>query len=206
MRFDSLVDPFQHSGGHTNPPRTVWAFIFDQLRPLRGVVATSFLFAIVGASLEVWLIGYAGSLVNRLAAVPPNDLWAELGLELAIVGAIVLVIRPLIKFLGEGLNDVTILPNGRTMVAWRSYRHVLRQSVGWFQNGFAGRTAAFVDQTGASATGAVYAIANTIVFVGVYVVASVVLMASIDVRLMLPILIWLGLYFAFMAFIIPRYR
>jgi ATP-binding cassette, subfamily B, multidrug efflux pump len=205
MRFDSLVDPFR-SRDHADPPRTAWAFIFRELKPLRGVVAASFLLSVIGAGLEVWLIGYAGTLVDRLAAIPADALWARLGFELAMVGALVLILRPLVKFLREGLNDVTILPNGRTMVAWRSYRHVLGQSVGWFQNDFAGRIAAFVDQAGASATGAVYAIANTIAFVAVYVVASVVLMASIDVRLMIPILIWLGLYFAFMAYIIPRYR
>jgi len=204
-RFEGLVDPFQSYIAAT-PPAGVWRFLVTQLVPFRGVIAASLLLSVVGAGLEVWLIGYAGSLVDRLAATPRDSLWTMLGAELAIVAAVVLLLRPLAKLLREGLNDVSLLPNGRTMIAWRMHRHVLRQSVGWFQNDFAGRVAAFVDRTGASAIGAVYSIVNTLAFVGVYVLASIVLMASIDLRLVVPIALWLGLYLAFMAYIIPRYR
>ena len=38
------------------------------------------------------------------------------------------------------LNN-TILPNFGTLIRWRAHRHVLRQSVGWFENDFAGRIA-----------------------------------------------------------------
>ena len=93
-----------------------------------------------------------------------------------------------------------------TLFRWRAHRHVLRQSVGWFQNDFSGRTAARVQQIGDAATGVVYSLVHTLFFVVIYVIGSVWLMASIDLRLLIPMLIWVGLYLALMAYVVPRLR
>jgi ATP-binding cassette subfamily B multidrug efflux pump len=205
-RLDSLVDPFQSYDSATPPPAGVLAFILDNLRPFRTVIAVSLVFAVIGAALEIWLIGYAGNLVDRLAATPPADLWAVLGPELLLVAAIVLLVRPLAKFIHEAIDDITFRPNAETMTAWRSHRHVLRQSVGWFQNDLSGRIAAMVRQTGGASTGAAYAVVHTLSVVTVYLICSLWLMASIDPLLVIPLAVWIVLYLGLMAYIVPRYR
>ena len=57
------------------------------------------------------------------------------------MAAFVLLVRPLIFGLQALLLNNAILPNFGTLIRWRSHGHVLRQSVGWFENDFAGRIA-----------------------------------------------------------------
>jgi ATP-binding cassette subfamily B multidrug efflux pump len=203
--FSALTNPFAPYSDAPSPGG-VWQFIFEHTRSMRGVAVASLVLTVLGASLEIWVIGYVGTLVDRLAAASHATLWASFGLELMLVGGMILVVRPLVKFLREGLNDVSVQPNGKTLIAWRTYRYVLRQSVGWFQGHLSGQIGMHVDQAAAAATGVLYTILNTLAFVAVYIVGSIVLMASIDLRLIAPIALWLGLYLGLMAFIVPRYR
>jgi ATP-binding cassette subfamily B multidrug efflux pump len=204
-RLEKLVDPFTDNA-ETTPPRGVWQFIVQNLAPFRAVIVASLVLSVIGAAIEVWLIGYSGRLVDTLAATTPDRLWADYGAELMLVAAIVLIGRPLTGLLRESLNDIALRPNAVTLFRWRAHRHVLRQSVGWFQNDFSGRTAARVQQIGDAATGVIYSLVHTLFFVVIYVIGSVWLMASIDLRLLIPMLIWVGLYLALMAYVVPRLR
>ena len=92
-RFLGLADPFAPYEA-TTPSRRLWPFLFSYIRPLRAVIIASLLLSLVSAPLEVWLIGYAGRLVDMLAGSSPARLWADHGLELVLVALLVLLIRP----------------------------------------------------------------------------------------------------------------
>jgi ATP-binding cassette subfamily B multidrug efflux pump len=74
--FETFIDPFQPHDDST-PPAGAWRFLRAHLRPFRAVIVASLAMAALGAILEVWLIGYAGRLVDTLAATPRERLWAE---------------------------------------------------------------------------------------------------------------------------------
>ena len=88
--FEKLVDPFQPDG-NTPPPASVRDYLIHNLRPFRRVILISLLFTVLNAGIEVWLIGYAGTLVDTLAISSPATLWATRGLELIAVALIVIV-------------------------------------------------------------------------------------------------------------------
>ncbi|MGB3336471.1 MAG: ABC transporter ATP-binding protein, partial [Devosia sp.] len=119
---------------------------------------------------------------------------------------VILLGRPLAHILRESLNDIALRPNAVTLLRWRAHRHVLGHSVGWFQNDFAGRTAARVQEVGNAGTGAAYAVVHTLCYVALYIAGSIWLMASVDLRLIIPMLIWVALYLALMAHVVPRLR
>ncbi|MEZ5667222.1 MAG: ABC transporter ATP-binding protein [Alphaproteobacteria bacterium] len=200
------VDPFKPCSANAAPPTGAWRFLAAHLRPFRGVMAASLLLAAIGATLEVWLIGYAGRLVDTLAATAPSSLWAEHGAELLGVAALVLLVRPAVAFLREGLDDIAFRPNAVTLVRWRAHRHVLRQSVGWFQDDLSGRIADRVRDVGVAAAGAAYQVLHTLSYVLVYIAGSLWLMAAIDLRLVLPLLLWAVAYAALMAHAVPRFQ
>ena len=206
--FDLLhnpVDPFPTADGRT-PAADVRRFLVEELRPLRPVVAAAVATTIVCAVIEVWLIGYAGRLVDTLAAGNPDTLRAEHGAELLTVAAVVLLIRPLINLVSEALDDIAFRANARSLARWRAHRYVSRQSVGWFRNDLAGRIATWVRDGGDAAGTAAYSVIHTLVFVIAYIAGSVWLMSAIDVRLLLPLGAWILAYGLLMRWAVPRYR
>jgi ATP-binding cassette subfamily B multidrug efflux pump len=203
--FADLIDPFQPYNERT-PPAGVWPFLLQHLRPLKHVMAMSLALTAVSAALEVWLIGYAGRLVDMLAATPPEELWAEHGGELLAVAALVLIARPLAPLIRESLDDIAFRPNAVTLIRWRAHRHVLRQSVGWFQKDLAGRIATRVRESGSAAAGAAYQVLHTLSFVAVYIAGSIWLMASVDARLVLPLVLWIAVYLGLMSYAVPQFK
>jgi len=64
-------DPGTARGGPAVPDR--------EFRPLRLVVVFALATTVAGAAIEVWLIGYAGRLVDLLAETSRDRFWAEHG-------------------------------------------------------------------------------------------------------------------------------
>ncbi|KAA1182683.1 ABC transporter ATP-binding protein [Rhizobium tropici] len=202
-RFEELVDPFQDHDG-PQPPSNARHYLLTNLRPFRTVMAMSLSLTVIGAVIEIWLIGYSSRLVDNLAIAHREDFWASEGLGLLAAAALVLIGRPLAGYLRESLDDIAFRPNAETLFRWRAHRHVLRQSVGWFRQDFSGRIASQVRDIGTAATGAAYAVLHTLSFVTIYVAGSLWLMASIDPRLIWPLAVWLLCYLGLMAYVIPR--
>ena len=203
--FESPVNPFP-TGNNPTPATSVRRFLLEELRPLRLVVAAAVATTILCAAIEVWLIGYAGRLVDTLAAGSPDTLWVDHGTELLIVAMFVLLIRPLINLVGEALDDIAFRANARPLARWRAHRYVSRQSVGWFRDDLAGRIATWVRDGGDAASTAAYSVVHTLVFVIVYIAGSVWLMSTIDVRLLLPLGAWILAYALLARWAVPRYR
>jgi ATP-binding cassette, subfamily B, multidrug efflux pump len=203
--LENAIDPLNHHEV-TTPPTGVWSFLVNEFRPLRAVVAASLAVTMLGAAIEVWLIGYSGRLVDTLAATSPGRLWETHGVELVAVAALILIVRPVVGLLTEGLDDIAFRPNAQTLARWRAHRYVSRQSVGWFRNDLAGRVATWVRDGGAAASTAAYCVIHTLAFVAAYIVGSIWLMASIDPRLVLPLAVWIAVYGCLMWYVVPRYR
>jgi ATP-binding cassette subfamily B multidrug efflux pump len=203
--FQKLADPFAPDG-NAQPPANAWAYLRHNLKPFRWVIAVSLLFTVFDAGIEVWLIGYAGTLVDTLAASSPATLWATRGLELIAVALVIVVLRPLTGLVREGLNDIAFRPNAAYLMAWRAHKHVLRQPVGWFRNDLAGRISNFVQTVGNSGTTLAYSVIHTLVYVVGYILGSIGLVATIHVSLVIPLLVWLALYVALMWYCVPRIK
>lgn len=196
-------DPFLLDGGLKS---AVGPHLRDIARPFRAVMVTTVLLAGAGAALEVWLIWYAGHVVDLLATASPATLFARHGRELLGAAALVLVVRPVVKFAHEGLDDLVLRPNLLTRATWQAHRYVSRQPVGWFRRDLTGRVAAYVRSGGQATTDVVYSGVHTIAYVVAYVIGSSLLMAATDPRLLAPIGVWIGCYAGLMWYIVPRYR
>ncbi|MBQ1076034.1 ABC transporter ATP-binding protein [Micromonospora sp. C31] len=203
--FENPVDPFPAEDDRT-PAAGARRFLLEELRPLRPVVTAAVATTVLAAAIEVWLIGYAGRLVDTLAAANPDRLWVDHGTGLLTVAVFVLLVRPLIHLVGEALDDIAFRANARPLARWRAHRHVSRQSVGWFRDDLAGRVATLVRDGGDAASTAAYSVVHTLVFVIAYIAGSVWLMSTIDVRLLLPLGAWILAYALLMRWIVPRYR
>ncbi|WP_341367244.1 ABC transporter ATP-binding protein [Yoonia sp. BS5-3] len=199
-----LVDPYQEAATLHTPPKRVWPYMRMHLRPLRWVLSLSLIATILTASIEVWLISFAGQLIDMLADTSPDQIWQEHGLTLLGAAIAVLVLRPILRMARHIFNDIGLDCNIANLVRWRAHGHLAAQSVGWFQNDLAGRTSIRLIEMGNYTASVVFNTLNTVAFGLVYMVGIVILMAGTDPRLALPILLWMLGYAAIMRWMIPR--
>ncbi|SIO49241.1 ATP-binding cassette, subfamily B, multidrug efflux pump [Rhodovulum sp. ES.010] len=192
--FESLVDPYAVHAETDVPPRRLAPFLWDYARPFRKVFAVAALLAVVVAAVEVWLIHAMGRVVDILSAGTPEQVLDEYGLVLVVLAVFILVVRPVLQGLDAAILNNGIMPNFGTLIRWRAHAQVLRQSVGWFENDFAGRIANRIMQTPPAAGEAVFQVFDAMTFALAYVVGALILLGQSDPRLALPLLIWLALY------------
>ena len=202
--FENLVDPYTSYPDDDTPPRTLWPFLRDYARPFTRVFWWTGLSSVVVAIIEIWLIAYMGRLVDLLSDRQPDEVWTEHGFELIAVGVFILTLRPLIQVVQIALLNNAILPNFGTLVRWRAHRHVLRQSVGWFEDDFAGRIANRIMQTPPAAGEVVFQLFDAITFAIAYLISAAILLAGADLRLIAPMLLWLVPYLILLRWVISR--
>ncbi|MFY2824106.1 ABC transporter ATP-binding protein [Ruegeria sp. MALMAid1280] len=191
--FENLVDPFVAYEETDTPPTRLWPFMLDYSRPFMRVFFWAALISVIVAAVEVGLIYYMGRVVDLLSG-PPAAIWQAHGTELILMAVFVLLLRPMLHVVDVLLLNNTILPNFGTLIRWRAHKHVLRQSVGWFENDFAGRIANRIMQTPPAAGEAVFQVFDAISFSIAYLIGAAILLMAADPRLLLPLLIWLVLY------------
>ncbi len=202
--FESLVDPYVAYAEDNAPPRRLWPFLRVYMRPFRRVFVATGIASVTVALLEIGLLWYLGRIVDLLESQGTQGFWAANGMELLLAAAFLLLIRPVLQVIDVGLINNAILPNFGTLIRWRAHRHVLRQSVGWFENDFAGRIANRIMQTPPAAGEAVFQIFDALSFSVAYIVGAAVLLLGADPRLVLPLLVWLVLYLWLVRWTITR--
>ncbi len=202
--FEGLVDPYAPYAQTDTPPRRLWPFLADYIRPFRKVFAVTATLSVLTAFADVALIWYVGRLVDLLATHGPADFWAGYGAEVIWVALAVLILRPILLVGNVALLHNTILPNFGTMIRWRAHAHVIRQPVGWFESDFAGRIANRIMQTPPAAGDAVFQTFDAVAFASVTVVGAGIMLAEADPRLLLPLVVWFGLYLALVKWTVKR--
>ncbi len=202
--FENLVDPYVPYKESDTPPQRLYPFLREYAEPFKRVFWITGLTSIVIAIVEIWLLGYLGRLVDILSGGTPTQVWAESGKEFIIVAILILTMRPAFHMFQILLLNNTILPNFGTLVRWRAHRHVLRQSVGWFEDDFAGRIANRIMQTPPAAGEVVFQLFDAITFALAYVIAAAVLMGQADVRLLVPLLLWIVPYIFLLRWVVRR--
>lgn len=197
-----LVNPYTSTD--LPPSGKVWPYLKSHLKPIKTVLILSMFVTVLAASIEVWLISYAGSLIDTLAVTPKEKILQEYGLELLLAVLILLLFRPISQLLRHAINDIGINCNVANLVRWRAHDHLANQSVGWFQEDLTGRTAVRLVEIGNHVADIIYQWLNAMAFGLVYMVGIVVLMSDTDIRLALPLIVWLLLYIGVMTLFIPR--
>jgi ATP-binding cassette subfamily B multidrug efflux pump len=192
--FEKLVDPYQPYPISNTPPRQLWPFLREYLLPFKKVFWFLGCFSALVAGIEIILIWYLGRLITILSDSTPAEFWSSHKVELIGVATFILTLRPLIQAINTLLQNNTMLPNVGTLVRYRSHRHVLGQSVSWFDNDFAGRIANRIMQTPPAMGEVVFQAFDAITFSIAYLIGAIFLLAEADLRLAIPLLIWVGLY------------
>lgn len=201
--FENLVDPYGPYPETNTPPTRLWPFLRDYSRPFKTVFIIAGVLSVLVAAVEVGLIYYMGRVVDLLKG-SPEEVWQNHGTELVLVAIFVLTLRPLMQLFDVMVLNNTIITNFGTLIRWRAHKHVLKQSVGWFENDFAGRIANRIMQTPPAAGEVVFQVFDAISFSLAYMIGAAILLSTSDPRLLVPLVFWLVLYAALIAWTTKR--
>ncbi len=199
-RFENLIDPFGQ-GPAGAPAPTLWAYLKQQLTPYRRWLPWMVLTGVLTALMESGLIFYSGRVVDLMADAGPADFWAVHGVEMMLALACVIILRPALVGLNHLLLEQTLSSNLQEQVRWQAHRHLLGQSVGYFQTDFAGRLSNRVMQMGPAVQESVHMMFEAILFAVTYMLGAVLVLSQIDWRLALPLVIWVGVYAVYVRYI-----
>ncbi|WP_456389867.1 ABC transporter ATP-binding protein [Profundibacter sp.] len=201
--FENLVDPFQ-SFDATTPPKSLWPYIRTQIAPFKKWMVWMALTGILVAIVETGLIFYTGRVIDLMNSTDPADFWPTHGLELALAVVFIIALRPLTITLNHLFLEQTLAGNMQEQVRWRAHKHLLGQSSTFFQNDFAGRLANRVMQLGAAVEDSIYMFFEGIWYAITYVIGAIIILSQMDIRLAVPLTIWLLVYIGYVRFIARR--
>lgn len=204
-RFEKLSSAFPPHEPE-QPPTGLFAFCRYYTRGFElPLIAMSILSALI-AIVEVSLFGFMGQLVDWLATHNPDTFWAEEGGKLMGMGLLVLIVVPLLVTLHLLIVHQTLLGNYPMSIRWMAHRYLLRQSISFYQDEFAGRIATKVMQTALSVRETVMKLLDVLVYISVYFTSMVVMIGQSDFRLMLPMLLWLAAYIGIQLRYVPKLK
>jgi ATP-binding cassette, subfamily B, multidrug efflux pump len=202
--FERLIDPYKDIPLQ-QPPGKLGAFYWHYLRHVWWVYALIMLVGLAGALIEVSLFAFVGRIVDLAkSANNPAAFFEEHGRTLIWMALVALVARPVAFGLHALLINQTAAANVMNFVRWQQHRYMLRQSLSFFQNDFAGRLANKIMQTGGSMRQTVVEIVDALWFVAIYWTSAAVIFFDLDWRLVIPLLIWMAGFLVTVWFFVPR--
>jgi ATP-binding cassette subfamily B multidrug efflux pump len=203
--FESLIDIFKEAPD-TVPPKSVTRFYIYYLRQVWGIFAAALVVGLLVALVEVALFDFLGRIVDMAQKTPAADFFRVHGRELLWMAVVTVILRPLFIGLHDLLVNQTLTPGMTNLIRWQHHRYVLKQSLGFFQNDFAGRIANRIMQTAPSLRESAVQVVDALWYVSVYAGTAIYLFARADVWLAMPLVVWIVAYVGMLRYFVPRVK
>ena len=203
--FERRIEPFPEVEPE-QPPTGLLAFCAHYSRGAWPWIALLAFTSFAVAAVEVLLFGFLGNVVDWLATTDREAIFSREAGTLLGFAAVALLLLPALIALNALVSHQTLLGNYPMRIRWQVHRYLLGQSLGYFQDEFAGRIATKLMQTALAVRQIVMVLTDVFVYVVVYFTGVVVLLAAQDWRLGVPVALWIAAYVAALFWFIPRFR
>jgi len=203
--FEQRVEPFPGSEP-AQPPSGLLPFIVHYSRPVLPWLALMSVLTATLSIVEVAFFGFMGGLVDWLDTASRETFWSEHGLRLALLGGLIVVVFPLLALAQSLIVHQTIFGNYPMLVRWLGHRYLLKQSLKFFHDEFAGRVSQKLMQTALAIRETVMKMMDVFVYVCVYFIGALVLIGQSDLMLIAPLLVWFVAYVVLLINFVPRLR
>ncbi len=200
--FERRVNPYPDTSPSPAPKR-FFPFLWAGTEGTRPFIAIMMVLTASIGAFEALLFAMLGRVVDWLAAVEPARLWSDEGDKLLWLAAIVLASVVLVAA-QTMLKHQVLAGNFPMRLRWNFHRLMLGQSMSFYQDEFAGRVSAKVMQTALAVRDTCLTVTDILVFVVIYFVTMVAVVANFDLWMLLPFLGWLALYAASLRWFVPH--
>ncbi|MDG4896326.1 MULTISPECIES: ABC transporter ATP-binding protein [unclassified Mesorhizobium] len=201
--FEQRLDPFP-AEEPVEPPKTLVAFCVHYTRGAWPYIIVDALLVAAIAVAEVWMFGFMGRIVDWLSAQNRETFLQTESWKLAGMAFIVLFALPGMVWLRSLINQQTTMGNYPMRIRWQVHRYLLKQSMAFYQDEFAGRIATKLMQTALAVRDCVIKIIDVLNYIVVYFLGMLFIVGSADLRLAAPLGVWLVGYIALLFYFIPR--
>jgi ATP-binding cassette, subfamily B, multidrug efflux pump len=203
---ETRIKPFDERSIE-RPPDSLWAFYWFFIKPLWPFFVLLLIAGCLGSAIEVALMGFVGTIVDKMRTeADPANFVSTHATMLTLMAFVALILRPVVSAAHDFVKNQMISAGCTSRIRWQTHRYVLRQSLGFFQNDFAGRVANKIMQTGTSLRESVVQLIDALWYASVQFVGSALLFAASDWRLTIPLVIWLGAYIVALRYFVPRIK
>jgi ATP-binding cassette subfamily B multidrug efflux pump len=201
--FESRLNPYPLEEPQ-QPPKGLVAFCLHYCHGAkRWLIAMAVLGALIALG-EIMLFSFMGSIIDWLGTADRSTFLETEGWKLALMAVVLLILLPALQISDTLIIHQTLIGNLPQRIRWMAHRYLLRQSMSYFQDEFAGRIGAKLMQTSLAVREVVMKLLDVTIFVAVYFAGAVVLAAMSDWWLALPFLVWVALYVTLMWYFVPR--
>jgi ATP-binding cassette subfamily B multidrug efflux pump len=200
--FERLVDPYP-AADPIPPPKGLRPFLWAASEGTRPYIALMTLLTAAIGAFEAVLFAMLGSILDWLADVAPAELWTREKSTLLILAA-VLTGSIVLAALQTMFKHQTLSGNFPMRLRWNFHRLMLGQSLGFYQDEFAGRIATKVMQSALAVRDCWMIVADILVYVTIYFVTMAAILGGFNVWMLGPFALWLGCYMLAMRWFVPR--
>jgi ATP-binding cassette subfamily B multidrug efflux pump len=204
-RFEALLNP---TGPDPGPPPTAGLvrFYWHYIRQARWLAVSLYVVGGLIAILDTTIPSFIGRVVSLVSTHAPDSLLHDCWRELLGMAIVLGLVRPLGHFAHTVIVNQVINPSFTNLIRWQNHWHVVRQSWTFFQNDFAGRIANRVMQTGPALRESLVMAFDAAWYIIVYGGSALILLGSLNWRLMVPMTAWFACYVVMLIYLVPRLR
>lgn len=201
--FEKRLDPFP-AAEPVEPPKTLVAFCVHYTRGAWPYIIVDAVLVTAIAVAEVWMFGFMGRIVDWLSGQNRETFLQTESWKLAGMAFVVLFALPGTVWLHSLLNQQTLMGNYPMRIRWQVHRYLLKQSMSFYQDEFAGRIATKLMQTALAVRECVIKVIDVLNYVIVYFLGMLFIVGSADLRLAAPLGVWLLGYIGLLRYFIPK--
>ena len=200
--FESRVEAYPEAVP-LSPKKGLLPFVWSGMDGVRKWIAVLAVMTAGIGIMEALLFQFMGKVVDWLGRYTPETLFAEKGWALAGM-ALMMLFSICWIFIASNVRLQTLQGVFPMRLRWNFHRLMLGQSLGFYQDEFAGRVSAKVMQTALSLRDVVMTLADMVTYVLVYFITSGVILATLDGWLLLPFIGWIIGFALVMRCLIPK--
>ena len=203
--FESLIQPTaRNTPGE--PPKGLLRFYRFFLTQVKWYFLALLLIGLAQAAADTAIPIFIGRIIQLISHSDPARFFGDTWPLLVWMLAVILIVRPVVMLIQGVLLHQIIMPGLTNLIRWQSHWHVVRQSLTFFQNDFAGRIGSRVMETGYALRQSAVSIVSVVWYLLALGLTGAAVMARANLWLLLPIVIWSISYVAMLIYIVPRIR
>jgi ATP-binding cassette subfamily B multidrug efflux pump len=203
--FERRVDPYPADPPGL-PPKGLVAFCWHYTKPTWPWLLLLGICSMVIAVAEVFLYQFLGNIIDWLSNADRATFLQQESGRLTWMAAVLLLVLPLAGAIHTMTMHQVLAGNFPMIARWQMHRFLLRHSMTFFANEFAGRVSTKVMQTSLAIRETVMKIIDVFVYAISFFVSMLALVLVVDWRLVVPLVMWFVFYSLILWYFIPKLR